>query len=96
MRPWLVVPILVLASGCGDDGGAATDGGIIDAAPEPDGCTPYAEQLCAGGDLYWFDSCGNQIELASECALPTECNQITDGCCAPPSTSRKASTRFTS
>ncbi|MBT8495090.1 MAG: hypothetical protein KJO07_18740, partial [Deltaproteobacteria bacterium] len=86
MRLWFVVPLLVAIGACGDDGGQATDGGIADAAPDPDGCTPYAEQRCSGGDLYWFDSCGTQIELASECPLPSECNDITDGCCDPPST----------
>ncbi|MCX6719551.1 MAG: hypothetical protein NTV36_00340, partial [Candidatus Staskawiczbacteria bacterium] len=30
-------------------------------------CTSHASKKCANGNLYWFDSCGKQQELAQDC-----------------------------
>ncbi len=41
-------------------------------------CTPNASKSCSGGDLYWYDSCGNQGNKAEECDDGNPCTD--DGC----------------
>jgi hypothetical protein len=74
---------------CGDDGcegscgtcgdGFACTGGSCLPVEE---CQPHETAQCVGElDLYWFDSCGQQQELAEHCELKCQ-----DGACVPPET----------
>lgn len=47
-------------------------------------CEPEASVACVGDDLFWFDSCGEQGALATDCADCETCTDAGDGpACAP-------------
>lgn len=50
-------------------GGAPADTTQIESAA----CVPDDHTVCAGGDVYYADSCGQISGLADECAAPTTC-----------------------
>ncbi|MCX6746553.1 MAG: hypothetical protein NTU63_00260 [Candidatus Pacearchaeota archaeon] len=51
------------------------------------GCTPQASSNCVGNDIYWFDSCGVQGALKTDCpacSTGTGCTSGSGGtCCCP-------------
>src|SRR4051812_4913188 len=36
--------------------------------PVAESCDPHTSRSCSGGDLWWFDGCGEREELAESCA----------------------------
>ncbi len=46
-------------------------------------CSPQASAQCQDGDVYWFDSCGNQEEIKQACPSADACHTVTcaDGAC---------------
>lgn len=47
-----------------------------DGDPEPD-CDSHDNRACYGGDVYWYDSCGDRESMAEACASNEEC--VDDG-----------------
>ncbi len=72
---------------CGDDGCGGSCGKcteplvcIAGTCAEEGECVPKAAQRCVGDDLYWFDSCDVQGEVAQSCLLGC----ADDQCVLPP------------
>ncbi|MBT8492774.1 MAG: hypothetical protein KJO07_06910 [Deltaproteobacteria bacterium] len=79
MRFLGVLTLCAAAAACGNDSQTADP---IDAAPNRDGCVPFAQLTCSGNDTFWEDSCGNLGELAEECSNLRPCNETEGRCCA--------------
>ena len=67
------------ANGCGGKCGECTGGEVCEAGDCT--CTVEDYKECAGGDVYWFDSCGVQGEQFAKCGN----HACADAECQPPS-----------
>jgi hypothetical protein len=48
-------------------------------------CTPNVSQQCYGGEVYWYDSCGNRGSIADNCTSSETCTETspTSAYCQP-------------
>jgi len=44
-------------------------------------CINHDHKQCSGGDLYWYDSCGNQEEMAQDCECGCDGSACLSPCC---------------
>ena len=67
----LVAAVALAAAGCGSGGGGggtdAAGGGVMPY------CAPHGSVACYGGDVRWFDTCGNLEGVYEDCGPGQDC-----------------------